>query len=448
MRYLVALLALCLLGGVRAADPITEHWENGFRLVILPTTSSAVVSIELLTDFSALDEPPAYQGLRQVLLLSMLNGSAKLDGNTIRRKLTAAGGALSAHVHQDMLEFSVTVPASALQLGLESLGEIVYHPRLTDADVNAAIAQAKRKCAMDPVGSLDTASQLTNLLIYNGHPYVTHGQGTVQTLDRISPELVRAAYRGFVTPANTVMAVVGRCTLDQVHKQVSAVFHGWEGREHMPRFTFDAPTLEQSRLELIEAPVKSACVMLTFPVCGATDTDFLTLRVIDTLLGGGTGARLFRTVREQRHLAYEVATYFPSQRAVSHFSLYALTHSMYLDQAKTALVDELARLQTEPVDEKEIKRAKAFIKTHYLLSHQYSAQYAFDLAWYELLGLGTTYDHTLREKIDAITVGDIQRVARAYFTHYQLVVVIPQVIDSSEQSNASLSTFSARVQNQ
>jgi len=124
-----------------------------------------------------------------------------------------------------------------------------------------------------------------------------------------------------------------------------------------------------------------------------------------------------------------VSTQFPSQRACSDFTIYALTESRLMEETKSTLVAELARLQTDPVTDEELQRAKAYVKGRSLLSHQYSAQYAFDLAWYELSGLGVKYDAALPQAIDAITAEDIQRVARQYFTHYYLVVVIPKVIE-------------------
>ncbi len=141
-----------------------------------------------------------------------------------------------------------------------------------------------------------------------------------------------------------------------------------------------------------ESTVKSTCVMLTFPACGVTHKNFLAMRLLDVLLGGGTQSRLFRHVREDQRLAYDTATDFPSQRQCSHFSVFALTDSSAMEETKTALLAELSELQVKPVSEDELQRAKAYLKGRYLLSHQYSAQHAFDLAWYELVGLGAGYE--------------------------------------------------------
>ncbi len=430
MRGWMICVALLLLAPVLAAAPTSEHWSNGFRLIILPTTSSQVVSAEMLIDYSALDEPVEQQGIRQVLLTSMLQGSKTCDGNMIRRHLTAIGGSMQGRIHQDMLEFTVSVPAGKLTDGLNALSEVLCHPLLTDEGIRAAIVQSQQQLSFAPVEALDIASLLSYQLLYHGHPFASRGLGTADSLASITPDNVRAAYRDYLLPNAAVLAIVGRCDAVAARGQAQGLFGLWADHPRCQRPAVENPTLASSQSAVRETSVKSTCVMLTFPTCGVTHKDFLAMRLLDVLLGGGTQSRLFRHIREEQHLAYETATDFPSQAQCSHFSVFALTDSSEMEETKSALIAELASLQVTPVSEDELQRAKAYLKGRYLLSHQYSAQHAFDLAWYELVGLGAGYESGLSSGIDAITTQEIQRMARAYFTHYYLVVVIPQTVAS------------------
>jgi predicted Zn-dependent peptidase len=279
----------------------------------------------------------------------------------------------------------------------------------------------------DPEGAEGAAELISRYLLYGAHPFVVDSIGTEYTLAEITTDAVRQAYKDYITPQNTVLAVAGRCALASVQGQARAVFGLWSGKARPTRLYQSIPSLTASRLELRELPVHNCCVMLTFPVCGAKEADYLPLRLVDTLLSGGTSARLFQKIREEKHLAYEVSTIFPPQVTGTGFSMYAITRSGVLEKTKAALVAELGRLQADTVPAVEVQRAKALMKGRYLLSHQYSAQYAFDLAWYEMSGLGVDYDRRLAQAIDAITPADIQRVSRTYFTHYYLVVIIPQI---------------------
>jgi len=397
------------------------------RVIVQPTTISQVVSLEVLLNYSALDEPADSLGIRQVLATTMLQGSS--DGAAVLHRLTMAGGKLEGHVQQDAIEFSVIVPADGVGAGLSVLADVICRPALNDNGIRLAIAQSRARVGADLTNAVGIASWMSQQLLFLDHPYASRGAGFDSTLAALTPQLVRNAYHQHIVPGAVVLAVAGRCVDADTRVQVAALFSDWHGAEPPISPAMEPPTLPESRLELREAPVNNACVLLAFPVCGVMHPDFLALRVTDALLGGGAGSRLFRSVRDQQRLAYEVATSLPSQLAGSSFTLYALTSSSALDQTKTAMTDELVRLQTEPVSAADLQRAKAYLKGRYLLGHQYSAQYAFDLAWYEMIDAGIAYDRALPGKIDAITAADIQRVARTYFTNYYCIVIIPSAVD-------------------
>jgi len=425
-RLCLILVVLLAVLATRAADIATERWTNGLRLIVQPTTASGVVSVELLLDYSSIDEPPELQGIRQVLVTAMLRGSDRVNGTALRHTLTEVGGTLNGRVGVEMIEFTVTVPADALPIGLAALAEVVCRPQLSDEDIQAAIQRSQILLSREPADARGSAELLSQYLLYGPHPFATGGLGWDFTVEQINPTAVRAAYKRYFSADNAIIAVAGRCSEEDARSQVRANFGLWAGPPHPGRPLLEFPKLESSRLELRELPVRGTCIMLAFPVCGAKHEDFLTLRLIDSLLAGGTASRLFRSVREEKRLAYEVSSIFPTQREGSIFSIYAMARNGSLEDTKAALVDEIVRLQVETIPTEELQRAKAYLKGRYLLSHQYSAQHAYDLAWYEMIGLDADYDTRLPAAIDAITAEQIQRVARDWFTHYYLIVVIPE----------------------
>lgn len=431
MRNWLVLVALLLgmVSGVQAAAT-TDTLPNGLRVVVKPMTAAPIVSVTTLVDFSALDEPVAYAGIRQVLLTAMLNGSAASNAEALRAQLSAVGGSLQGMVHPDTLELTVTVPADALDVALDVLSQVLCTPKLDNDSVTYAIAQTQRMQRMESGRAVDAAARIARRMLYEDHPYWGDGMGDGITLQQINPDIVRLAHATFVVPNATVIALAGQTTAAQAKTKIAARFSGWTSEDRVERDPVAPPVLDTSTVELREAAVNSTCVMLTFPVCGAPHADTAPMRVLDAVLSGGTGARLFRSIREEQQLAYEVNTRFPAQASSSYYLVYALTNQQQMETMKGALVAELARLQTDRVTPEELTRAKAYLKGRYLLSHQYSAQTAFDLAWYTLLSLPQE-DDAFAKQIDAVTAQDIQRVARTYFTKYHLVVIIPQAVSST-----------------
>ncbi len=431
MLRLLPLALLLLIFTCTTRSQQLEKLDNGVRLITTSTTASQMVAITVLIDYSALDEQPNLLGLRAVLLDAMMQGSELENAASLRRTLTAAGGTMQSQVHPDMLEITISIPADGFVTALNNLTEVLTHPVLSDAGINAAIQLQQLYAQQPSVGALVIADDIARNNLFARHPYSASAHGTPESLLRKNPATVRWAYQHFVTPSRTIISVAGRCDADDVRLLAQGAFGNWlTPAVALPpaRYTDEPAELRATKLILKEESVSNTCVMLAFPVCGAANPDSVPLRVLESLLSGGTGSRLFRNIREDKRLAYDVSTNYPIQANSSEFAVYALTEARYMEATKSALVAELAKVQTEKVTDEELARARAYLKSRYLLSHQYSSQLAFDLGWYELIGQGTTADQRYSAQIDAVTADDLQRVARAYFTHYYLIVTMPHVL--------------------
>ena len=250
-----SLLLLLLLAGVTwAGNPITQALPNDLRVITQPTTSAQVVSVTAVVDFSALDEPREYAGMRAVLVTSMLYGSAEMDGVAIRKKLALYGGVLEGRVHQDALEFTVRIPAGATGVALRALSEILTRPALNDEAIEVAIAQAERAITTPPVGALQYAREVSEGILYRDHPYTSRGRGTGYGLSHLTAPIIRWAYHTYVTPRTTVLAIVGRYRVADTTPIVNEAFGKWASRAIPPRGTWEQPVIPQSSIELREGP--------------------------------------------------------------------------------------------------------------------------------------------------------------------------------------------------
>ncbi len=135
---------------------------------------------------------------------------------------------MQGRIHQDMLEFSVSVPAGKLAIGLSALAEVLCHPLCSDDDIRAAhraitatidrYARWKHWISprSSPINCCMTATRLPRA-----------GWVPPESLAHITPDDVRAAYRNYVLPNAAVMAIVGRCDVDEARGQAQALFGLW-----------------------------------------------------------------------------------------------------------------------------------------------------------------------------------------------------------------------------
>ncbi len=140
-----------------------------------------------------------------------------------------------------------------------------------------------------------------------------------------------------------------------------------------------------------------------------------TLQVIDAILGMGMSSRLFRNVREQEGLAYQLGSSYSPKILKGAFTVYIGTNPKTLDFAKEKMLLEINRLKTEFVSDKELQEAKDKIMGNYMISQETNLDKASTVGWFEVSGRGFEFKDQYEKLINSITASDIIEIANKYF---------------------------------
>lgn len=422
----LALLAFC-------NTPTSMILPSGLHVILQPSAITQLATIECLINFSAFDEVVqtpdgeniSCPGLRQVLVRSMLRGTTKIDATQLQNWLLVQGGTLDGKVLPDAIEFRLTIPVAALESGMEIFAQVITHPRLDDIDITTSITELLTMKDAVPGQLSEKAYKVAYGFIFQHHPYRLNNMPTVDSSKILNPGIIRQAYQIHVKPDTTTLALVGRGAEDTFGGYLKQAFGSWTvvrpRKETVHEVVF--LSLSSSNQQQYLSAGNCTCVMISYPICGENTSDHLVLEVIETILAKGNGSRLFREIREQRKLAYEVGSYSTTQRDNNMLSLYAITDPMQVIKTATSLTEEVEKLRQHPLEAGELLRAKAYLCTQKMIQQQQSAQYAFTLAWSEMihqtLPTSLAWDQTLR----AITADDVQRVAQRYLSQHCQVIV-------------------------
>ena len=156
-----------------------------------------------------------------------------------------------------------------------------------------------------------------------------------------------------------------------------------------------------------------------------TDPDYAPMRVLAAVLGGGMSSRLFVELRDRRGLAYSTGVVTTNRTGPSLFLPYLGTAPANADAAVAGVLAEIDRLRRDPVEVRELARAKAWLLGNLAMDRQTSARHAWYLAVFELLGGGWDWPERYARAVEAVTVGDLTRVAERYLARPTVVVLRP-----------------------
>jgi zinc protease len=244
-------------------------------------------------------------------------------------------------------------------------------------------------------------------------------------------------YQKYYVPNNIVISIVGDITSERAIQRIKMAFAGTSAVSLPKQLPIPYEELTESKSEVIEKPVKAAYIMFGFLAPSVTSSDYPAMRVAATALGSGKGSRMFQNLRDKKGLAYELGTIYPTLKNQSHLLAYLVTDpyrkvsadysiKTAVEDVKKAMLDEVAKLQNEPLSDIELERAKQYTIGTYTLDRQRLRDRAFHLGWLEAVGLGCEYDSRYASNIEAVTAADVQRVAKKYLKNYALTIVLPE----------------------
>ena len=171
--------------------------------------------------------------------------------------------------------------------------------------------------------------------------------------------------------------------------------------------------------------MKTAWLFLGWQTAGVNEVkDFVTLKIMNTILGGGMSSRMYKNLREQDGLAYQLGSSYSPKVLGGNFVTYIGTNPETLEYSKTKIKQEIERLKMEFVSDTELKDAKDRLKGGFVIAMETNSEKASVVGLFEAMGYGYDFLQKYVKMIDEVTASDIVRVANKYFNNIYVESVV------------------------
>jgi zinc protease len=412
------------------ARPITfppykvETLSNGLRVVLVSHHEQPVVSIRMIVRAGAAMDPKDKLGLAMLTAELLDQGAGKRTAEEIADFIDFSGGILSTGAGTDLTYISAVVMKDGFMDGLQLMSDVARRPTFAPEEIERRRQQALSalKVAAEDPDSL--ASRVIDRLIYGFHPYGLPGTGTAESLRSLKREDFVEFHQRYYAPNNALLAIVGDITPAEALAAVQKVFGDWEKRE-VPPFTPIDPPPPTKRVVVIDKPdaVQTEIRVGQLGIPRKHD-DYVALDQAVKILGGEGANRLQQVLRSQRGLTYGASADLDTYKFAGGIVAETDTRSSSTAEALRIMVDEVTRLQREPVYEGELLSAQNYMVGHFPLTVETPDAIATQVLNYLFYELPLEDLPRYRERTLSVTPEDIQRVARAYFKPDRLAVVL------------------------
>lgn len=422
---LLAALLVALPGVAAAqAQPTvrTERLDNGMIVLVRENPLAPVVAVSLMVAVGSRWERPEHSGISNFLGAVMVKGTAKRTGGELAETVASLGGKLSAAGDVDYSEIRASALARFWKELLGLTAELVLEPKLAPDEVTTERDFLVSRIQRRRDNAASRAFDELYAALYGPHPYGLVALGTPESLARIDHAAIVAHYRAFYRPERMVLAVSGQVVAADVIAEARRLFGAVPGRARPSDPSLPAPTPARRRIEVTQ-PAQQVQLLVGGLAPSLDDADHAAVKVLSTVLGGGMAGRLFSELRDKQGLAYSASSYYDPIKGPGMLVLYVGTAPENATRAETALLAEVERIKNQPVSDDELRRAKGYLLGRYAMDRRTNERQAWYLAFYATEGVRGDYPERYRRAVEAVSVGDLQRVARRYLAAPTTVVL-------------------------
>lgn len=410
---------------VAGLGPVTRLvLPNGLTVLVRENRGAPVVALTLLSRGGSADEVPERNGVTALLGRVLLKGTRARSAVEVARAAEDAGGGIESGADQEYGEVRAWALARHWGRLLALLHEVATEPQLAAEEV-----ERERRVLLAQIRGLeDQPAQVANRILaralFGPRGYGLPPSGEEATVRRIGREDLLDRFGETYAADRLVLAVSGAVATDEVLAEVGRLFGGLPPGG--PAVAAPPPPERPVQLRQREtSPTQQAHVLLGYLAPPVAAADHVALKVVNGVLGGGMSGRLFRTLRDEKGLAYSVGSAYPTRRGAGRVVLHIGTAPENVEAAEAGLRREVDRLDGEPVAEDELERTKAYLSGSFVLDRRTNWRQSFYLAFYEVMGVGAEYVMRYPSLLWAVGATDVLRAARRHLVEPAVVVVGP-----------------------
>lgn len=324
------------------------------------------------------------------------------------------GVGLNAATGKDFTRYFVNFPSNRLRLWAAVESERMADPILREfyKEREVVIEERRLRYENQPQGRLYEAFLSAAFV---AHSYGQPGIGWTSDIRALTRAQVADFFQTYYTPANAVITIVGDIRPAEVMAVLDETFGQIPARESPPLVVTEEPDQTGERRVEVEFDAEPQ-VVIGYRKGAITDADEPVFAVIDSILSEGRTSRLHKRLVTERQVAVSVSTGTgePGDRFPNLFTISAVPRAPHTTaEIEVAIDEELARLKTEPVDRRELRKVLTQLDASILRMLTSNNGLASALGYYHSVAGTWRYLVTLRDQIARVKAEDIMRVASA-----------------------------------
>ncbi|WP_420335843.1 M16 family metallopeptidase [Roseibium sp.] len=416
----VTLLALTRLGHAVEVEKVVS--PQGIEAWLVEDHTVPIIAMNFSFDGGSTQDPIGKEGLTRLLAATLDEGAGDLTSEDFQGKMEELAVSVSFSTGRDRFYGSLRTLRPMLPEATELLSLAVNAPRFDESPVERMKIQLTTQIKRNESSPSAIAGRQLADFMFSDHPYARPTLGTVDTMGALQPDDLRVQHAKILTRRDLKIGVVGAIDAESLAQMLDKVFASLPEQSELVDVAELMPQTGSNLHREFEVP--QTTILLALPGLKRDDPDYQAAYVMNHILGGGTFTSwMYQEVREKRGLSYGASTSLSPYRHTGLLIGSAATKSDRADETVDVMLEQLQRMATAGPTKEELDAAKRFITGSYALRFDTSGKIARQLVALQNADLGIDYFDRRNSEIEAITLEDVQRVAKRLLAEQEPTIV-------------------------
>jgi predicted Zn-dependent peptidase len=392
------------------------------------------------------NEPQELSGITHFIEHLIFKGTKTKTPRDIALAFEGVGGILNASTSKELLNVYGKISTKYLKRGFSVIADMFLNPRFLEQDIDREKGVIHEEIRM----SID----LPDMFLFEKFSRQVWGKstlakpitGTIESLHKLTRRDILKWYSRNFIPDNLIISISGNVQTDEIpawwnhlagtrHKAepVNGKVNGYEIKPIRPPWI--------NGVKVYRRDIEQALVVIGFPAPSVRDPERYPYSMIESILGGGMGARLFQQIREKSGLVYDIEIGFSPMRATGVMTIDSQTKPAVLFKLIDRILGELNKLKSKPVIKSELTRVKDFIEGSTFLGMESSSNRMYRNALSQMFQGKIVPVGSVVERLHSVTEKEIIQTANRFFTSDKIAcaVLVPENWKSDREITAKIS---------
>ena len=397
--------------------------KNGMEVLVVEHHEQPMVSLYFVFKTGSALDPKGKESLSSLTFDQINKGTKTKTALQLAEWIESVGGGVGSFSQAEFSAITVSILSEYIDVAYEYLQDVVMNPTFPEEELEIIRERTKTALELELSQPSAMAQRHFDEAVYGAHPYGK--KATVESVTSITRDDMVAFYQKNCVANNVLVGVVGDVKPGDVKKAVEKYFGGMQPGTLDQVVYAEPPKLDKTKILLYHRPgAVQTEIYIGHLGVKANNPDWPAVRVGNRILGGGSDARLFMNIREDKGWTYGAYSSFSRERDYGYFQAHAAVRTEVTDSAVTEFMKEIERIKTEPVSEADLTNAKNYLVGNFPLRIETPDQIAGQIVEYKMLGLGKKDLETYRDKTAAVTVADVTAAMNKYLQPENTYIVL------------------------